>query len=302
MPVFKRNNGTPVTGPVTLVVGNTLRLKLDGMPKNAASVTHFDIRSNQPNVVVTNRQARETQREQVFTLKAERTAELVMVKAYRAGDDAADCNDAAVCVPPLTIRVVAPIVLPDENTDAGILVRLLLAESISPGDEDNYGDGEDVFVAMRLMRNVLENRIRASQHSQALKSYIACNPVSLDFRGIVFANRCGNSITTQFEGFENFVIQGRKVRDINNIVAVSNDGADLNFSNYRKHVEEALLVSHGKTLNSVDLGTDSVLFWRTANRGKPSPYAVKIKAIGGQDFYALTEGYLSNPNQPGQVP
>jgi len=263
---------------------------------------HFTIQSNVPNAVTITQKPNERQREQVITIKANHAAELVTVKAYNGDGKAADCADVATCVPPLQLKIVSSIALPDENTEAGILARLLLAESISPGDEDNYGDGEDVLRSMRLMRTVLENRIKAAQASQALRSYVSCNPASMDFRGIIFANQCGGNEQVQFEGFRNGVIASGKLRNINFIVSNANEGSHLRFSLYRKHVEEAINIAEGANLSAGALSSTSLLYWRTLGSGKPTPHSVLHTTLGGQEFYSLTQGYLANPNQPGPTP
>ncbi|MDR2871257.1 MAG: hypothetical protein LBV45_01785, partial [Xanthomonadaceae bacterium] len=85
MPVFKRNNGTSVTGEVTLVVGNSLRLKLDGEPKSAATVAHFTLRSDMPDAVTIAQSPDERRREQSVTITANRTAaSAVTIRAYHA--------------------------------------------------------------------------------------------------------------------------------------------------------------------------------------------------------------------------
>lgn len=297
MPVFKRNNGTPITGPITLVIGDTLRVKLDGLPKNAVTVIHFTIQSNVPNTVTITQNPDQRQREQVITLKANQATELVTVKAHHADGKAADCGDVATCVPPLQIRIVSKIALPAENTEAGLLTKLLLTESVSPADRRAYGDGEEVLKTMRLMRIVVENRVKAAQASENLKSYVACNPATNDVRGVIFADRCGStdSINVQFRGYENGTINAALQANIDDILKYANTGTHDRFSLYRKHVEEAILVASGPNLSSEPLSSSSLLYWRTAKSGSPSGHAEKKFTQGGQDFYTLKDGFLKDP-------
>ncbi len=258
-----------------------------------------DLENNQKSTL---QSSDEKQREQVITITAKDVPGLVAVRAYDASGNEKNCDDLAACVRSLQITIVPKIVLPDEKTEAGLLTRVLLAESISPSYLTDYGDGKEIIETMKLMRTVLENRIKAAQTNQGLKNLIACNPATLDFKGIVFASQCGSTKKTQIEGFRNGKIDTKQANTIANIVSIANDGTNSRFDLFRRHVEAAIAVAEGSKLSNDNLSADSLMFWVTAGSAPPSDYAVKHSTRGGQDFYTLTQGYLNNPNQPGSRP
>jgi len=294
MPVFKRNNGQAITGPITLVVDDVLRLKLSGVPKNAATVNHFTIKADVASAVEISQKPNERQLEQVITLKAKNTAALVHVKTYHVDGKAADCIDSAKCVPMLQIKVVDKIVLPDETTDAGALARLLLAETPNPSHPD-YTNSDDAARAMQYMRIVIENRLTAAQTNPTLRRYVASGPSTLDFRGIITAKQHG----IQFDGFSSYPnIGADQTSTIEACIKVANTGSDLRFETFRRHVEDALAIATGSDLRDKVSTPATLYYWRTAGRSSPTPHAKLQITLGGQDFYSLSDAYLKNPNNP----
>jgi len=288
MPVFKRNNGNPITDPITLVIGDTLKLKLDGISKNAATVMHFTIQSNVPNAVTITQKPNERQREQTITIKANQASELVTIKAYNSDGKAADCGDVATCVRPLQLKIVSKISLPAANTEAGILARLLLAESILPQDS-RYGDGADVFKAMRWMRIVIENRL----DPKYIRSF--GNPSSPSITEII-------KTRGQFEGFSGYPSLGAtQQKNIDNALNIANDGTDLYFKQYRGHVEYAITLASKATADATDAPGSKLFGWMTddgvSNPGGSFVAKPELR-LGGQQFYTVTDGFLLNPNNP----
>jgi hypothetical protein len=304
MPVFKYNNGSSVPNQITLVEGDTLTLKLDGQPHQGRA-RHFIIKSSTSATVEVVRQNADPKiREQSIVIAARSTGPTAILRAYGPVDNAeAVCKGVPdlACVPTVSVTVVPKITLPPENTDAGILARVLLAESLSP-ERDAYGDGEDVLKAMRKMRIVLENRLKAAQASTALKSYVACTPATMDFRGIIFANQCGKKQEIQINGFVGNRIHAEVLKTINGMVSNANNGIYQKFKLFRRHVEEAIDVATGLNLDNKPLSSASLLYWRTKDASTPSNWAILREAIAEQQFYSLTEGYLKNPDQPGPRP
>lgn len=50
--------------------------------------------------------------------------------------------------------------LPAAGTSAGAMARLFIVEAVSPGDRHRY-KAEENLPAMRLMRRVIENRLKS---------------------------------------------------------------------------------------------------------------------------------------------
>ncbi len=294
MPAIKRNNGKPITGPITLVVGDTLRLKLDGVRKNAAEMNHFILRADTPSSLTISQNPNPKDIEQVITLTANNTTELVTVRAFDAAGNAKDCGELATCVRSLQITIVPKIILPDLNSDEGALVRLLLAETPNPS-HPLYVNSDEAMRTMQYMRIVIENRLAAAKSSPTLRRYVASGPATLDFRGIITARQHG----VQFEGFASYpTIGAKQTSTINECVNTANDGTNRLFENFRRYVEDAITVAKGPDLGGTITTPDILYFWRTVGSGSPSRYAVKQITLGGQDFYSLSESFLSNPNNP----
>lgn len=272
---------------------------MSGVPSRDGKADHFTLKADTSSAVTITYPLRNRARlDQNINIKANQINEAVNVKAYGPiGDVEANCENTSPCVPTLVIKIVDKIALPPENTEAGIVARLLLAESVSPADGENYGDGTTVLQTMSLMRVVLENRVKAAQKSQGLRSYVACNPATDNFRGVIFAHKCGKSELIQFAGFKtNGQIDSVVVNRINDILKFANTGTHSDFSLYRKHVEEAIKIASGPNLSSAPISSSSLLYWRTTERASPTPVANFHSTQGGQDFYTLPEGYLKDPN------
>lgn len=291
MSSFRRSNGREVTGTIDLVQGNTLRLKLDGVVKGGKA-THLQVRSSSPLIAITQRPD-EKQREQTITLNVSDTgtARLVTISAHSPGSNSVGAS--------FRINVLPKLVLPDFGSEVGIVTHLLLAESLTPSYRVAYGNGEDVFLAMELMREVLDNRLTATRTSEDFRSYVACNPVSDNLKGIVQANLCGRATLAQFKGFDGTrnAPDAQQARIINSVLIQANDGSHAYFEQARKHIETAIEIA-SRPSKMAPISDSSLIFWRTTDSGAPSNYATQKKILAGQVFYSLSKNYLNNPQNP----
>ncbi|MDR1462716.1 MAG: hypothetical protein LBI68_06235 [Azoarcus sp.] len=186
------SNGHDVSGPITLVEGNTLKLKLDGV-KAAGKALRYEVSSDGapcPLRVTTN--ARSNQLEQAVIIHVTQCVSQSHFTVRAVLPKGTETNGASIPVTPLQIEIVPKIVLPPATTDAGLIVRLLLAEALSPL-KSSYGNGAEACEAIGLMLQVLGARLYAS--TTDLGPSINLVPKGSGLRKIVFAPR-------QIEGFQ----------------------------------------------------------------------------------------------------
>ncbi|WP_346841413.1 hypothetical protein RAL92_00290 [Metapseudomonas otitidis] len=271
MPTFTRNN-KPVVGTLDLVVGNTLRLKLNGL---GPGKKHYRIKSANACLEITQN-ANDRQAEQTLAIKALRACEGVRVEAFSAVDDL----PSGIHV---VINVLEALQLPDGKTDEGCLARLLLAESVVP---PNAAGLEEALYSMQLMRQVIENRMAFSEPKHFGK------PAGKTMTAFITARD-----PLQFEGFGNYPAIGSKQVKVDGYVKLANDGSDLRFAFLRQHVQNALDVAAGR---SVAKPYKPALYaWMTAGND-PGGYFVKALDKGGQVFFSLQQAFIDNPNNPGK--
>ncbi|WP_263138604.1 hypothetical protein [Pseudomonas sp. RIT-PI-AD] len=267
MLVFKRNTreGQTVPGQVTLVVGNNLIVKLVGLGPDKK---HYAIKSDSPCVDV-QQKADDRFLEQTIRFKANMVCQGARITVYeKTSGDRMPLE--------LKINVLEPLMLPPENTDEGLLARLLLAECIQP-ISINYPGEEENLQTMQYMRLTIENRV-------AFQNYrIFGNPASRTVVGIVTAGG-------QFKGFGLYPkLDELQARNISDAVRYSNDGSNLKFSVYRKHVQQALDVAYGRAPKIAG----RVYGWRTAGSEPAGGSFVPAAKIGGQQFNTLRDEVLN---------
>jgi hypothetical protein len=280
------SDGHDVSGPITLVEGNTLKLKLDGV-KAAGKALRYEVSSDGapcPLQVTTN--AKSNQLEQIVTIHVTQCVSQSHYTVRAVLPKGAKTNGAALPVTPLQIEIVPKIVLPPLETDAGLIARLLLAEAQSPL-KDGYGNGAAVREAMDLMRQVLDSRVYAS--STKLGHLINLVPKGASLREIIFAPR-------QVEGFKGGNISGNAKKNIDDFKKIMNDGADGDFKKVRAHVEYAIKVAKRQPSLPSRITENTLTHWRTQGSGKPTNNAVLFRKIAGQEFWTLSAKFLKeNP-------
>lgn len=269
MLVFKRNTreGQPVPGQITLVVGNSFVVKLVGLGPDKK---HYVIKSDSPCVEV-QQKADDRFQEQAIRFKANMACQGARITVYeKTSGDRTPLE--------LKINVLEPLVLPPENTDEGLLARLLLAECIQPSSIYYPGD-EESLRTMQYMRLTIENRV-------AFPNYrIFGNPNARTVLGIVTADG-------QFKGFEHYPkLSELQSTNINDAVRLSNDGSGAKFTIYRKHVQQALDVANGQAPKIAG----KIYGWRTSDSTPAGGAFVPAMKLGGQQFNTLRD-YVLNSN------
>jgi hypothetical protein len=181
----------------------------------------------------------------------------------------------------------ANVTLPDAGTDAGLLARLLIAESLNPG-YSSYDEAE-VQKGMKAMKAVVDNRLHYSNPgifgAAGAKSYLDIVTAPGQYNG--FTKDAGGKLAVS-----------KGVRDvIDGVMSKANAGAP---GAYAKFVQNALDVANGavddpfKGLTTI--GGKAVYGgtygWRKSGRGDPGGTQIKIPKesgglIAGNQFYAL---------------
>ncbi|MES2821038.1 MAG: hypothetical protein V4812_18840 [Pseudomonadota bacterium] len=287
--IFRRKNRSMISGPITLVVGNRLALKLEGLGPDKR---HIVIKSSITAPLSIEQKGSDGQREQLITLTAKQAWPLLSLEAYEktsgARIDQCKTPETLRCVTSVQITIVEPLQLPAENTDAGALARLLLAESISPGK--NYPGGADSLLAMQWMRVVIENRMRFKD-----AQYLG-DPAARTITAVIKASKGGE----QFKSFSGYPVIGSvQSKIISDSLNFANDGTYGEFAAYRLHVQNAIAVATGVSV-SADPTSSGLYAWRTADSGSPGNNFVFYKNFGGQGFYTLTSEFMANPKDPGR--
>jgi len=258
MAAFQTMTGANLPGTMTLFVDNVLKAKI--VP-GAGELVPFKVTVSPEGVLSTVKDDPRPQPNfQVLEFKAD-AAGTVSVSAE---------NAKGVKVGPLAITVKEKLVLPSAITDQGALVRLLLAEAPSP-----FAAGYSSLRAksgMEWMELVVQNRLD-------LKSALVGSAGAQTFIDVIKAPH-------QFEGFSGYPTIGTKQqRNIDEIVAIANDGTHPKQKQFFDHVTAAIEVSGKGTIT--DPCPTKLLSWRTAGASGPGGTFVLYQSFAGQDFYTI---------------
>jgi hypothetical protein len=257
MPELQTSAGRPITGPIVVVAGTFRRLKIVGKRGERMPFTVTVTRA--PTAAIDRLEPRLSAHFATFRLRG-----------LTAGDTEIEISAAAGAVPlRVGVRVLASVSLPEGSTDAGMLTRLLLAETRAPG-----GPGyslEAATEAMQLMRLVLENRLKtpsgrwASQGARTLRDVVRS--------------------PGQFAGFEGYpTLSSGMTQLIDNMVAIANDAGDGRSQRMRAHIEAAIGVARGPVPRDPTNG--GVYWWRTEGSGSPGTGISVYKTVLGNTFYS----------------
>jgi hypothetical protein len=185
------------------------------------------------------------------------------------------------------------IVLPPLTTEAGVMARLLVNESMVPGLPHNpHYSEEQSLRGMRLMKVVIDNRL--NHRPPASAGYLA----NL-FNAPQASNYIDIIVSGQFAGFSR---SGGTVQtsagvtaNIDAIVQEANQGKP---GFYFRFVQNAITVANAPVVADEfavlsPVGSIAILGrtygWRTSGHGAPGPNFIAIPngAIGGNQFFTL---------------
>jgi hypothetical protein len=171
---------------------------------------------------------------------------------------------------PIAINIEPKLTLPDAKSNLGMLARLLMAETPSPG-MPNYtvAESED---AMKMMVAVVFNRL-----AKPSNLYASQNATKLS--DVVKA-------PGQFKGFQSYPeIDAEISKRIDETMAIANNGGDGRREKYKIFVQNVIRIAG--TTSVTDPNLANLYFWRTAGSGSPAPSAKAYKTVLGNTFYKL---------------
>ncbi|WOI44821.1 hypothetical protein [Acidovorax sp. BLS4] len=262
----------PVPSVLTLVVGNQLRAKLESIDKRQKLVAVSDI-PNLLRVTSTTHNARADSWAFVVTALREGNAKLAIQVQQGVG------APVLTITPPLvTVNIKKAVVLPDAASDAGLLMRLFLAEAPAPQRWKVLGvkDVAQAQQGMRLMRRVIVNRLNSGN----TKEFGAANAGSL--ADIVRGSDGGQ---VQFRGFDHYPqLDAEKRSQIDDVMALVNDATNTQWHASYAAFYEAAFAAATESLPP-DPSPTGLYGWRTDKRGAPSVEFKPFTSSGGNTFF-----------------
>jgi len=176
----------------------------------------------------------------------------------------------------MAVTVLPELIIPKENTDEGMMVRLFLAEvrgPLAPGYSES-----DSLLAMRWMRLVLENRLKHNP-----KQFWA--PHAKTLTDVVKAQ---HKKRVQFQGFSNY--PDYVAKSANSIrVKAANDDNNRTGGKVRDFIELAIGVAQGKEAIKDPSPAGRFLGgWQTENSPNTQGDGFEeVEAHGGNIFYSV---------------
>ncbi|MDH2432642.1 hypothetical protein QCD60_08685 [Pokkaliibacter sp. MBI-7] len=277
-----RNNRAPLGNKITLVAGNSLPIKVEGLGSNRR---HIVLKSRNPQLLTVSAvQVNDRMLEQSLRIEVRRdgivTSQRTFVDAF-LNDGTPTLTKKDQTTAPLEVEVLPEIRLPADSTEVGMLTRMLLVENITPG-LPGYSSSE-VEECMKWMRFVFINRMQlGSEFFGAGKN----------INNLVEFVKAPN----QVEGFSNYPKLSTVLGDnLARYIAIANDGTHVKNKAFRDYI--ALAVATAR-LSESELGKDpcttKLYAWRTSGAASPGKNFVLFSSKGGQDFYTLTEFFIKD--------
>ncbi len=265
--LLKYTNNTPVPSVLTLVEGNTLRVKLEGVSKSHPLQAKVD----QANVVAVGKVVHNARADSwQFEFEAKQAG---LARISIASSSAGFSVSPAV----VTVKVEAALALPETGTEAGMLVRLLLAESRSPA---YWGSStiDDVKKGMQWMRRVIANRLNSDKPEEfmAKGARTMGDIITADDRGSV-----------QFHGFNRYPeLPSGIAGNISDVLAVANNGTHPQRTAYFQFVQAAIEVAAQPL--PADPSPTGLFAWRTERSNSPGDEFRQFGTSAGNTFYTHT--------------
>lgn len=206
----------------------------------------------------------------------------VTVNALQLGNGTLTAIHKGKEVARLTLKVFTKveITLPPADSEKGLLTRVLLAESVNPGNSATYNE-RDSLKAMRWMRLVIKNRLQHADPSifGAQKQPGASNYTVFD---IVRAEG-------QFHGFEDYPNLNQNITvNLSGFLSIANNYNHRMRERYEDFIENAMKVASDQGLDGVtDPSKKGLYGWRTQGSSEPGGQFTKFQDLAGQTFYTL---------------
>lgn len=165
------------------------------------------------------------------------------------------------------------IALAAEDTDVGCMERMLLLETTSPAYEGRY-DRDDSLKAMRLMRQVVENRLRAPVKSRFGE------PSDADSWTDIIA------VGSQFAGMGDYPeLPAALKNNLAEFLRLANAARDPRQPVYAQFVQDAITAST-EAAPPQEARFPNVVAWRTHGASSPGAGFRLLVTVQGNDFYS----------------
>jgi len=156
--------------------------------------------------------------------------------------------------------------LPDRMTDAGIEVRILMAECRGPS-LPGYSSA-DAKTCMEFMHIVLWNRVADPRPFGAKQATL-----------LAVITAAG-----QFAGFENYPDYSGGIRqNLQRMLDIANDSKDSRNAQFTEFIQIAIDVAKNRTI--LDPTPGKLVGWRTGGSGSPGGGFKLFRTVAGTDFY-----------------
>ena len=266
---------TPLPNELLLIGGSSYPFKISGF---GSDKKHVIIKCNSRMVTVTVLNAKPNSIEQ--TLKLEVTGIIgagfkAQINAWLGSDPSKRDTSATV-----SITIEPRIKLPAEDTEEGVVSRMLLVENITPG-QPAFISSQQTQASMQCMVWVLRNRMTLGSHNFGTSQDVS------SLMGLIKAKN-------QIAGFENYpAIAASQNSLLNDILKFANDASRPKCAVFRQYVRDAIGIANGSNPGTDPCPT-KLYGWRTAGATSPGSNFVKFNTLGGQDFYTLTGNYVKS--------
>ena len=287
---YFRNNSTNqvLGGKIYVVRKSSILIKVNGLGPGGRPLI---IKPNPGHIVSIKQKSIPNQAEQTLIITGNEIGSAVLYGYVDLGSNSAlpGCPPAqhkfTGCISPLFVEVVPSMELPDPNTEAGIIARMLIAENITPDDPFERYKEEDSLKSMQWMLIALENRMTFS-HPHLLQVPSSAASLSSIIRS--------GGVVQGFKSYPN--IGSTQQATIDKVEKRANLGTDGKFLQYRKYMQNAISVAK-KEKTGVDQCPTKIYAWVTAGSPSPSANFVKFITFAGQDFYTLRQEFIDDPLQ-----
>jgi len=251
---------------LTLVEGNTLKLKLEGIHKSNA----LQARVDQLNILAAGEVKHNSRADSWHFEFMAKQAGLAHISIVSTQGQSLSVSPSAI-----TVKVESAMTLPPIDTEVGMLVRLLLAENPSPEFMDSSGTAADVKKSMRWMRRVIVNRLRSDKPAE----FMAKGAKTVG--DIVMADDGGS---VQFHGFNKYPYLGSDiVKNLNASLAIANNGTHPKQAAYVEFLQSAIDVASEPL--PADPSPNGLFAWRTEDAASPGRDFTLFAVLAGNQFY-----------------
>ncbi|WMD20642.1 hypothetical protein RAS12_29300 [Achromobacter seleniivolatilans] len=279
-----RNDRSSLPSEISLVEGNSLAIKVVGLGSNKK---HLILKSNAPAFLSVQADRPDDARlEQsvklTVTAKDLRQEKVVEVIAYT--NDGRNTNvDSGT--PKIRVKIFPRVELPPQDTELGILTRMLIIETAGP-EHRMYAGPTEARESMQWIVRLLQNRIDAGAHHFSLKPREAAKLSIKTMTEVV-------KVPGQVEAFSLYPnLPEKKKALLKRTLELANDATQSRFRAYRGLVEDAISVAGSAPI--ADPCPTKLYGWKTQGAPSPGPSFRYFRSLGGQDFYTLTPEFRAD--------